>query len=552
MLSKDSGLRPTAADIERQLTALAALTSGATAPCDAARPPARESAVQAPSGAHRPTVGREAELDLLREAFAAAAAGSGSLRCVAGEPGIGKTTLVDRFLAGLSGQPDERVAIGRGRCSERLAGSEAYLSVLEAVEGLLRADPTGATARALRLLAPTWHAQIAAADVSGAPGDHTVAISQDRLKRELLAFLSEVTRIRPCVIFLDDLHWADLSTVDLLAYLGGRCVGLRLLMILTYRPSDLVLAKNPLLTVRQELEARGVCREIALPFLSDDEIGRYLAAEFRGHVFPSDFSSFLLTKTSGNPLFLVDLLRYLREGGVIARDGAGAWSLARPVPEFQRELPQSVRSMVQRKVDELSEADRRLLMAASVRGNEFEAAVIARALGQDAAEVEDRLAALDRLHAVVKQRGEVELPDQTLTTRYAFVHVLYQNAIFASLQPARKASVAAAVAAAVQSAYATHPEPVAAQLASSSRRPAISPAAADHYLHAAENARRLFAQREAASLARRGLDLITRLPAGAARVTLEIRLAMALGIALESVAGAGNAEVKQAFARHVN
>ena len=69
--------------------------------------------------------------------------------------------------------------------------------------------------------------------------------SQERRKRELGVFLQEVSRQRPLVVFLDDIHWADPSSVDLLAYLGSKCSGLRLLLVLTYRPSDLLRSQHP-------------------------------------------------------------------------------------------------------------------------------------------------------------------------------------------------------------------------------------------------------------------------------------------------------------------
>src|SRR5262249_58549191 len=122
------------------------------------------------------------------------------------------------------------------------------------------------------------------------------------------------------------------------------------------------------------------------------------------------------------------------------------WTLAQSVPGLQRDLPESVRAMIQRKIDQLSEDDRRLLVAASVQGYEFDSAVVARVLERDAAEVEERLDELDRVHAFVRLVREQEFPDRTLTLRYRLVHVLYQNALYISLGPKRRASFSAAVA----------------------------------------------------------------------------------------------------------
>src|SRR5262249_18827720 len=159
----------------------------------------------------------------------------------------------------------------------------------------------------------------------------------------------------------DDVHWADPSSVDLLAYLGTRCAGLCLLLVLTYRPSDLLRSQHPFGPVKLELQGRGVCREISLPFLNRGDFDRYLELAFTGHRFPEELAAFLHARTEGSPLFMVDLLRYLRDGGVIVQD-EGRWALVRAVPDLQRELPESVRGMIQRKMDQLGTAERQLLM----------------------------------------------------------------------------------------------------------------------------------------------------------------------------------------------
>src|SRR5262249_27347075 len=145
-------------------------------------------------------------------------------------------------------------------------------------------------AQAMKLLAPTWYAQLAplAADDPSLGREHAEAkeASQERWKRELGAFLQEMSRRRPLGLFLDDIHWADPSSVDLLAYVGGKCPAWRLLVVLTYRPSDLLRAQHPFGPVQRELQARGLCREVALPFLTRDDLDRYLALAFANHQFP--------------------------------------------------------------------------------------------------------------------------------------------------------------------------------------------------------------------------------------------------------------------------
>src|SRR5262249_31443759 len=154
------------------------------------------------------------------------------------------------------------------------------------------------------------------------------------------------------------------------------------------------------------------------------------------HAFPAGFTALVHAKTEGNPLFLVDLLHYLRDRHVLA-EKEGRWVLAQAVPDLRRDLPESVRSMIQRLIDQLQGDDRRLLLAASVPGQEFDSAVVSEVLARDAAEVEERLDVLDRVHGLVRRVREHEFPDRTLTLRYAFVHTLYQNVLYEALQPTR-------------------------------------------------------------------------------------------------------------------
>jgi predicted ATPase len=471
--------------------------------------------------------------------------------CVTGEPGLGKTTLVEDFLAELTADGREW-SLARGRCSERLAGAEAYLPFLEALDSLLQGEGGAAAAQVMRLLAPAWYVQLAprAADEPALARVLAEAkdASQERRKREFGVFVQEIARHRPLVVFLDDVHWADPSSVDLLAYLGGKCAELRLLLVLTYRPSDLLRGGHPFGPVKLELQGRGVCREIALPFLSRADLDRYLDLACPGHRFPEEFAAVLYARTEGNPLFLVDLLRYLRDRGVIFQASDG-WALARAVPDLLRELPESIRGMIQRKVDQLSEGDRQLLMAASVQGPEFDSAVAARVLGRDTAAVEERLAVLERVHALVRLLREHEYPDRTLTLRYGFVHVLYQNALYAALLPTRKAAWSAVAAQALLDHHGERDAVPAAELAllfEAARQPARAVA---YCLLAARNAVQVYAHAEAIGLARRGLALLEKLPDTPDRARQELPLLLTLGVALVATKGFASPDVEQTYLR---
>jgi predicted ATPase len=537
MLAKDHRLRPTAREVEIALTQLSTKIQD-------------EPRARGPRLGRRPTVGRRQEWAALHIGFEEASAGRGLLLCVTGEPGLGKTTFVENFLDELAAS--ERTWSARGRCSERLAGAEAYLPFLEALESLLQGEGGASAAQAMKLLAPTWYVQLAPlaaedpalarllADAREAP--------QERRKRELGVFLHELSRQRPLVVFLDDVHWADPSSVDLLTYVGSRCAAWRMLLVVTFRPSDLRRSQHPFGAVKLELQGRGICREIALPFLSREDLDSYLSLAFAGHRFPDDFAPALHSRTEGNPLFMVDLLQYLQEHAVIVQD-RGRWTLVGDVANLVRELPESVRGMIQRKVDQLSAADRHLLMAASVQGPEFDATVIAGILGRDAAEVEERLEVLERGHGLVRPIGEREFPDNTLTVRYGFVHILYQNALYAALQPTRKAAWSAAVARALLHHYGEKSTTIAADLAVLFEAARDHERAADHYLAAAENAARVFAHVEAAALARRGLAVLLTLPDTPDRVRRELPLQLMLGMQLQVVHGYAAAEAEHTYLR---
>ena len=121
---------------------------------------------------------------------------------------------------------------------------------------------TNPVGRVMKAVAPSWYAQVVppAAD---APAE-TPRPPQERLKREFCQLLHELSRARPVVLFLDDVHWADLSTADLLAHLGRQCRADRVLAVLTYRPTELLLGPHPFLRVKLELQAQGACRELPL------------------------------------------------------------------------------------------------------------------------------------------------------------------------------------------------------------------------------------------------------------------------------------------------
>ena len=189
----------------------------------------------------------------------------------------------------------------------------------------------------------------------------------------------------------------------------------------------------------------GFCREIAPTSLTEAAVERYIALQFPEHAFPSGFAGMIHDRTDGNPLFMTDVLRDLRRRQIIQQHD-GRWTIAEQMSAIAKELPESVRSLIQRKMDALEDTDRRLLGAASVQGMDFDSAIVAAVLQFDEEEVETRLERLEREHALVRYVGELECPDRSLTLHYRFAHHMYQNACFDSLRATRKAALSRAIA----------------------------------------------------------------------------------------------------------
>ncbi len=513
------------------------------------RPPS--TVIHSPTAAGRITVGREEQRGLLWRGYTRVKDGRGLILAVTGEAGIGKTSVLEDFLAELPGR-GERPVIGRGRCSQRLAGDEPYLPILEALESLLHPHAGPGYASVMKAAAPTWYGLVAQDSAitssSGEPREAAPATSQERMKREFSALCQELSRTQPLILFIDDLHWADISTIDMLNYVAGRFSNTRVLVLGSYRPSDMALRGNPFLGIRNDLESRGLFQEIALPFLATKDVERYLALEFPHHHFPPDFASVIHSKTEGSPLFMADLVRYLRDtGGIVEVDGT--WATARDLPENPRDLPASVRGMIQRKIEQVEERDRKLLVVASIQGHAFDSAVIAEAIEMDPAEVEERLDILERVHVFVRRGEESEFPDRSLTLNYQFVHVLYQNALFDSLQPTRRAALSGRVARVLVARYGNHVANVAARVAVLFEAARDFSACAQYFYIASARSAELFAFREALSLAERGLDAVSALPEGPGRKQQEVVLQMMKGIALRSTSGWATPQIEGVFTR---
>ena len=219
---------------------------------------------------------------------------------------------------------------------ELYGAGEAYLPLLEALGRLGRAAGGEQIVQILKQHAPTWLTQLPAlladADLE-AVQRRAQGATRDRMLRELVEALDALSADEPLILLLEDLHWSDSSTIDLLARLAGRREAARLLVLGTYRPADVAASAHSLSAVKQELQMHGHCEEMPLDFLSAAAVSTYLSQRFPRHEFPSELALVLHRKTGGNPLFVVNTLDDLIAQGQV-REVDGTWGLSVPVKDL--------------------------------------------------------------------------------------------------------------------------------------------------------------------------------------------------------------------------
>src|SRR5262249_43294875 len=133
--------------------------------------------------------------------------------------------------------------------------------------------------------------------------------TRERMVREICEALETLTAEHPLVLVFEDLHWVDPSTLDFISAVARRREKAKLLLLSTYRPVDVGLTQSPLKGLKQDLQVHRLCEEIALDPLGEPEVARYLAIEFGGASFPSDFASLVYRHSGGNALFMVALVK---------------------------------------------------------------------------------------------------------------------------------------------------------------------------------------------------------------------------------------------------
>lgn len=380
--------------------------------------PAREPERPDASG-DAPFIGRVTTRARLRARLDRARAGRGSVTLLVGEPGIGKTRLCDEIAATAA---DAGFQVRIGRCYEG-DGAPAYWPWIQILRESIAALPDdvlgselGAGASDLAALVPELPPRLGAPNpASGQEGDQARFRLFDAATRHLVA----AARRTPLLLVLDDLHWADASSLGLLRFLAAQIADAPLFLLATYRDVD-VRRGHPLADLLGALARDPRTERVALAGFEANEIEAFLRAE-AGAAPDRRIAERLQEMTDGNPFFLREIVKLLAEEHDLASVSLDALHAL--------SLPQGIRDVVGRRLDALSEDCNRLLRSAAVLGRSFSSGVLRATLGL-APDGDDDEGFLEWLGEALDGGAIVE----TGHGRYAFTHALTRQTLYEELR----------------------------------------------------------------------------------------------------------------------
>ncbi|MFK8185760.1 MAG: AAA family ATPase [Phormidesmis sp.] len=523
--------------------------------------------------------GRAQELTALEHHLQFAAAGKRQVVFLTGEAGIGKTTLLETFLEHIESRKECSVTLGQ--CIEKYGSGEAYRPVLEA---LIRFFLTTKGERFISILAqyaPSWLVQmpslLSSAQLLRLQQQSTVP--KKRWLRELAEALEVITHRHLLVLVLEDLHWSDSVTIELLDMLARRQEAAKLLIIASYRDSEVNGSNHPLRQTKQELQLHNLCQEIALGYLTQQEVETYLINRFSKqfssnfhssnfhssnshssnsysygpHSQPSDNSkervsdvaAKIYQRTEGCPLFMVNVIDSLVEK---------CWN--QPDEDYLNLpklllniIPDNLKQLIDLQFNALDEDKQKILEAASVEGVEFLSVTVAASLKMESEQVELCIDDLVQLNHLVTIDDVEILPDGSLSTRYRFIHALYQEGLYQRIPQNRRVRLHRSIGARLETIYGDQADNIASQLALHFEQGMDYVKAIGYRQQSGENALRRSAHAAAIDHFHQGLALLTKVPCVAERETLELSIQSLLGSALMGFEGQAAPAVGKAYAR---
>jgi DNA-binding SARP family transcriptional activator/uncharacterized protein HemY len=443
-------------------------------------------------------VGRDKEYAQLIRHLEVASQGKGQLVIIDGEVGIGKTRLVQELLD--RAEPGFHLLIGRCYESEMAL---PYQPLVEALRGYLpmldinRLQISSLWLREVSKLVP---------ELSEALPDlpNNVPLNSDtersRLFEGVVQFLVALSRQRPLILFIDDLHWADQATLTLLQYLARHVIQERILLIGAYRTEDLSgLLTNTMRSLNQD----GLLSQITLRRLTLEEVTT-LIREMAGMESGGErFSRRLYQETEGNPFFIFEVIRSLFEEGTLYRDEHG-WST--DLKDFatnyaQIRIPTSMRDVIQARLNRLGEVSRQVLETAAVFRQQFYFVTVKRACDKSEDETLD---AFDRLlRAQLIKEVEVGIEGSS----YDFNHDKVREVAYQQMSGARRQQVHRRVGEALEIEYRDRLDEVVSRLSHHFTAGGDRERALRYSIRAGDRARELYANEEAIAYYQRALEL---------------------------------------------
>jgi DNA-binding winged helix-turn-helix (wHTH) protein/tetratricopeptide (TPR) repeat protein len=472
-------------------------------------------------------VGREPELEDLTEALLEADGGQRRIVFVTGEPGIGKTSLLQTFLERLTDDGRQRWVTG-GRCVELHGQGETYLPVLEALDRLARDVGPKRIVPTLRRFAPNWLARVPwlsqpdeATDVRE-PG---LQSTRSQMLREFCIAMEALAADHTLVLWLEDLQWSDSASVDLLPALAARPEPARLLVLATYRPTDAAVSGHPIAALKRDLVQRNTARELSLELLDEPAVRDYLRQRFETEPDQA-LATAIAARSDGNPLFMVTLVEHFMSEGWLEQTKDG-WRTGLPLAAPSAAVPNTLSELFENQLARLDAEDLEVLEAASFIGDGFAAQPVAAALDREVVAVEKvctRLTDTWFLEAV----GPGRWPDGSAGERYCFHHVLFRHVLYRRVGAGRGQLFHRRIAERLQAGYASDPEAVAAEVALHFERGGDPERAVECLLLAARGVRQRSGDREAVAYFERGIELLAALPDSDERTRRELELRMHL------------------------
>jgi DNA-binding winged helix-turn-helix (wHTH) protein len=496
-------------------------------------------------------VARSAELGVLEAALTDARDGQRAVVLVTGDPGMGKTSLVDAFVRGAR-EGSSAPSVARGTCVEQYGSGEAFLPMLEALASLCRGRGGEHVFDVLMRHAPTWLAQM--------PGlvpparfeelqRRVAGTAQARMLREIVEALETLGTESPVVLVLDDLQWSDPSTLDVVAMLARRREPAHILVIGTYRSTELPPG-SPLARVADELVAHRQATCVALEPFHEDDVGAYLDRRFPNHSFPRKLRGTIHRTTGGNPLFVVRIVEDLAARGMIAETDDG-WTLAIPVERVAAQRPDGILRLIDTQIDRLGAAEQRILEAASLAGSTFTADAIAQALDAAVDEIDVACETLAEDRRLLRVLDDETWPNGTIHTRYGFAHALVQDTALARIPSASARVWRRRIAERLEAAHAGCLDGLAGELAVHFGEARAFDKAVSYAVMAGEREARRHAHREAHAHFARAQAMFGRLSPDVETKRLEYRIASGLARCLFATHGLTSSDVLPRIERSI-